>query len=113
MNVRIDLNEPKIMAKVTNDRFGELAAKLWKDRMDKFTPNDTGTMLKNVHFYPFQIHYFTEGYPAVVYYNRRGAHFQIKKSPYATDHWDKKAEQAGQKDILYRELNDALRSGQY
>lgn len=113
MNVRIDLNEPKIYAKVTNDRFGRFVAEEWKRLIDPYTPSDTDTMRRNVRFRPFQIHYFTTGYPAIVYYNRRGAHFQTKNSEFATDHWDIKAEQAGQKDKLYRELNSALRSGRY
>ena len=34
MNVRIDLNEPKILAKVQNDRFGLLVSNEWKRLID-------------------------------------------------------------------------------
>lgn len=116
MNIRIDLNEPQILAKVQSDRFGEFVAKSWKDLIDPYTPKDTGTLMQNVRFYPFQIHYYTEGYPEIVYYNRRGVKFITQgsgRNPYATDHWDIKAEQAGQKGKLYRTINNALQSGQY
>ena len=44
MNVRIDLNEPKILAKVQNDRFGLLVSNEWKRLIDPYTPRDTGTL---------------------------------------------------------------------
>ena len=33
-----------------------------------------------------------------------------KKNPYATDHWDIKAAEAGQTDKLYQTINDALKN---
>lgn len=111
MNVRIDLNEPKILAKVQNDRFGLLVSNEWKRLIDPYTPRDTGTMQNNVRFYPFKIHYFTEGYPEKVYYGY-DMNFQ-KKNPYSTYEWDKAAANAGQLDKLTRTLNNALQSGQY
>lgn len=111
MNLRIDLNEPRIREKVTSDRFGLLVSNEWKRLIDPYTPRDTQTMQNNVRFYPFKIHYFTEGYPEKVYYGYN-MNFQ-KKNPYSTYEWDKAAEKAGQKNKLYRTLNNALQSGRF
>ena len=44
MEVKIDLNEPKIIKKVTNDRFGLFVSNEWKRLIDPYTPRDTGIM---------------------------------------------------------------------
>ena len=111
MNVRIDLNEPKILAKVQNDRFGLLVSNEWKRLIDPYTPRDTGTMQDTAKLYPFKIHYIQKDYPEKVYYGY-DLNFQ-KKNPYSTYEWDIKAEQAGQKDKLYRTLNNVLQSGRF
>ena len=114
MNLRIDLNEPRIREKVTSDRFGRLVSLEWKRLIDPYTPRDTGTMQDNAEIKPFQIIYRGaktkngKHYAADVYYNR-GANFQ-KKNPYSTYEWDIAAEQAGQKDKLYRTLNNELQA---
>ena len=110
MNVRIDLNEPKILAKVQNDRFGLLVSNEWKRLIDPYTPRDTGTMQDTAKLYPFKIHYI-QPYSVYVYYGK-GKNFQ-KKNPYSTYEWDFAAEKAGQKDKLYRTLNNALQSGRF
>ena len=110
MNVRIDLNEPKILAKVNNDRFGLLVSNEWKRLIDPYTPRDTGTMQDTAMKYPFQIHYI-QPYSRRIYY---GYDFNFQhNNPYSTYEWDIAAEKAGQKDKLYRTLNNALQSGQY
>lgn len=110
MNVRIDLNEPKILAKVQNDRFGLLVSNEWKRLIQPYEPRDTNTMSSTAKLYPFKIHYI-QPYSARVYY---GKDFKFqKKNPYSTYEWDIKAEEAGQLDKLYRTLNNALQSGQY
>ena len=117
MNVRIDLNEPKILAKVQNDRFGTFTAQTWKRLIDPYTPRDTGVLQDTAQIQPWQIIYRGaktkngKYYAAYVYYNR-GANFQ-KKNPCSTYEWDIAAEKAGQKDKLYRTLNNALRSGRF
>lgn len=111
MNLRIDLNEPRILEKVTNDRFGLLVSNEWKRLIDPYTPRDTGTMQETAKLYPFKIHYIQKDYPEKVYYGY-DLNFQ-KKNPYSTYEWDIKAEQAGQKDKLYRTLNNALQSGRF
>lgn len=111
MNLRIDLNEPRIREKVTSDRFGLLVSNEWKRLIDPYTPRDTGTMQETAKLYPFKIHYIQKDYPEKVYYGY-DLNFQ-KKNPYSTYEWDIKAEQAGQKDKLYRALNNALQSGRF
>ena len=110
MNIRIDLNEPQILAKVQNDRFGLLVSNEWKRLIDPYTPRDTGTMQDTAKLYPFKIHYI-QPYSSAVYY-MRNAKFQ-KKNPYSTYEWDKAAANAGQKNKLIRTINSALQSGQY
>lgn len=143
MNVSIDLNKPKIYEKVLNDKFGRYVALEWKRLIDTYTPRDTGNLMNNVRYNPFEIHYKSpyahymytgEVYVDPVYkvggfysetygwYSRPGVikipsgrslNYVKNKNPYATDHWDEVAEQAGQKDKLYRILNNALRTGNY
>lgn len=117
MNLRIDLNEPRIREKVTSDRFGLLVSNEWKRLIDPYTPRDTGTMQDTAQTQPWKIIYRGaktkngKYYAAYVYYNK-GANFQ-KKNPYSTYEWDKAAEKAGQKNKLYRTLNNALQSGRF
>ena len=110
MNLRIDLNEPRIREKVTSDRFGRLVSLEWKRLIDPYTPRDTGTMQSSARVQPWKIHY-TANYSEYVYY-MSNAKFQ-KKNPYSTYEWDIAAENAGQKDKLYRTLNNALQSGRF
>lgn len=110
MKCKINLNKSRIRAKVTNDRFGKFAALEWKKLIDPYTPRDTGGLEGNVSIMPFKLKY-KQRYASYVYYGRN-MKFQ-KKNPYSTYEWDKAAEKAGQKDKLYRTLNNALRSGNY
>ena len=110
MNLRVDLNEPRIRKKVTNDKFGLLVSNEWKRLIDPYTPRGTGTMQSSARVQPWKIHYAAK-YSEYVYY-MSNAKFQ-KKNPYSTYEWDKAAENAGQKDKLYRILNNALQSGRF
>ena len=142
MNVRIDLNEPRILQKVTNDEFGSYVSYEWKRLIDPYTPAETELMMGSVKLRPWEIEYF-QPYSAYMYYGEiwidpifhcsgfmteegwksrfgvkkipSGRRFDYRKDPnkYATDHWDEKAEQAGQKEKLYRTLNNALQSGNF
>lgn len=142
MNVRIDLNEPKILQTIKSDRFGEHAAQTWKDIIDPYTPKDTGLTMESARIYPWIIHYI-QPWSAYIYNGKLyvdpiynvGAFFNAdygfwsrpgvkkipsgkplnyqKNNPYATDHWDKKAEQAGQKEKLAKTLESALKSGRF
>ena len=60
--------------------------------------------------YPWKIHYI-QPYSGRVY-NGSDMNFQ-KKNPYSTYEWDIAAEKAGQKDKLYRTLNNASQSGRF
>ena len=117
MNVRIDLNEPKIFAKVQNDRFGLLVSNEWKRLIDPYTPRDTGVLQDTAQIEPWKTTYrgakTSNGkyYAAYVYYGY-DKNFQ-HKNPYSTYEWDKAAANAGQLDKLTRTLNNALQSGQY
>lgn len=114
MNLHIDLNEPRIVEKVTSDRFGRYVSLEWKRLIDPYSPRDTGTLMgitgQTVDILPFKLHYKSK-YAEKVYYGYN-MNFQ-KKNPYSTYEWDKAAEQAGQKDKLYRTLNNALQSGKF
>lgn len=110
MQVRVDLNEQKIINKVTNDRFGLLASNEWKRLIDPYTPRDTGTMQEGARVRPFEIHYVAP-YSQYVYYGKEMAFRH--KNPYSTYEWDVAAKNAGQVDKLTRTLNNALQSGQY
>ena len=110
MELKINLNEPRIREKVTSDRFGLLVSNEWKRLIDPYTPRDTGTMQDTAVLGAFNIHYKTP-YATRIYYGR-GYNFQ-KKNPYSTYEWDIKAVEAGQLDKLYRTLNNALQSGQF
>ena len=110
MNIKIELNEPNIIRKVTNDRFGLLTANEWKRLIDPYTPRATGMLEETTAFRPFLIHY-KMNYAEYVYYGH-DKNFR-KKNPYSTYEWDLAAEKAGQKDKLYRTLNNALQSGRY
>lgn len=110
MNLRIDLNEPRIKEKVTNNRFGLFVSNEWKRLIDPYTPRDTGIMQDTATKEPWRIHYKTK-YAEKIYYGSDMT-FQ-KKNPYSTYEWDIKAFQAGQGDKLYRTLNNALQSGRF
>ena len=115
MNLRIDLNEPRIREKVTSDRFGLLVSNEWKRLIDPYTPRDTGVLMgitgQAVDRIPFGIHYKSK-YASKVYYGRY-MNFKRHKNSCATYEWDVAAERAGQKNKLYRILNAALRSGKF
>lgn len=118
MEIQINLNLPNIIEKVTNDEFGLFVSHEWKKLINPYTPYRTGTLMRVVDEFPFKLHYrATQGdagkgesaqaYPAYVY-NSTGWNFNKSFHPAATDHWDIKAEQAGQKDKLYQSLNNYL-----
>lgn len=131
MNLRIDLNEPQIIQKVTNDRLGNFVANEWWKLLKPYTPYESGTMFQSVKIRPWEVEYF-QPYSAYMYngelmvdpvtgssYARQGSKkvgtgTKLKYSkPGTTDHWDEKAVQAGQKNSLYRAINSALRSGRF
>ena len=117
MEIKIDLNEPKIIDKVKNDRFGLFVSSEWKRLLDPYTPRDTGIMQDTAKREPWKITYrgakTSNGkyYAAYVYYGY-DKNFQ-HKNPYSTYEWDIKASQSGQLDKLYRTLNNGLQNGNF
>lgn len=108
MNVKIDIDQQKVVSKVTNDKFGLFVSNEWKRLIDPYTPRDTGILMQSAKLSQFQIHYI-QPYATKVYY---GKDFKFKKkNPYSTYEWDKAAANAGQLDKLYRTINNALQSG--
>lgn len=108
MNVKFELDEQKILSKVTNDKFGLFVSNEWKRLIQPYEPRDTNTMSSTAKLYQFKIHYI-QPYATKVYY---GKDFKFKKkNPYSTYEWDKAAANAGQLNKLYRTLNNALQSG--
>ena len=116
MEIKIDLNEPKIIEKVTNDRFGLFVSNEWKRLIDPYTPRDTGTLQDTAKKEPWRIIYDAKAsngksYASAVYY---GTYMRFqKKNPYSTYEWDIKASQSGQLDKLYRTLNNGLQNGNF
>lgn len=113
--IRAEIDESKIIRKVTNDEFGLFVAKTWRDLIDPYVPYRTGQLAgvegTTVQVSSWEIWYKMK-YAEYVYFSN-GWDFSKNMHKSATDHWDIAAEKAGQKDKLYRTINNALQSGQY
>lgn len=113
--IYFELDESKIIRKVTNDEFGLLVSKTWRDLIDPYVPYRTGQLAGvegvTVITDPWEIWYRME-YAEAVYYSN-GWDFSKEMHKSATDHWDIAAEKAGKKESIYRTLNKALQSGRY
>lgn len=140
VKAKVNIDSGKITGRFKSDKFGLFAASEWKKLINPFTPRDNGILINTAVLSPFKItyiqpysHYVYTGVkyvdpvykvggfysPDYGWFSRPGIKkipsdeplkYQ-KKSPFATDHWDKKAEAAGQKDKLYQSINAALESG--
>ena len=110
--IRVELDESKIIRKVTNDEFGLFVAKTWRDLIDPYVPYRTGQLSGNlgetVQVSPWEIWYKMK-YATYVYFSN-GWDFSKNMHKSATDHWDKAAENAGQKNKLYTAINAYLKS---
>lgn len=133
MNCEVHLNKAHIIRKVTNDRFGLFLSNEWKRLINPYTPKDNGIMMQTALLRPFEIEYIQPYshfmYMGIVYVdpetNSPWARFGVEKvptsrkleyqknNPFATDHWDIKAAEAGQLNKLYRILNNGLESGRF
>ncbi len=110
--IRVDFNYPKILQKVTGYELGTYIASEWKKLINPYTPHDTGKMENTAKITPWHIEYDSKSiggypYPRRVYYDE-SLNFQTNYNPYATHHWDRAAEQAGQKETLYKQINAYL-----
>lgn len=108
--IKIELNEPKILDKVKNDKFGLFLAQEWKRLISPYTPRREGTLEDTAQVRPFEIEYI-KPYSAYVYYGEK-FHFRTDGNPYATFKWDKAAANNGQKDKLIRAANKYLGIGE-
>lgn len=114
MNIDVKINDAAVVGKVESDQMGLLVSQEWKRLIDPYTPRDTGQLMGlfgGVDIEPFKLHY-TSPYAAAVYYNTRGAEFKTGgsgRNPYATDHWDEAAANAGQLNKLYQAVNARLK----
>lgn len=66
-NVKVELNVPKILNKVENEKFGNFLAHEWKRLINPYTPHRTGNLERNVTYKPFAIKYVSP-YAAYQYY---------------------------------------------
>ena len=57
--VRVELNESRILNKLTNQRFGLFVAHEWKRLINPYTPHKTGNLERNVKYRPFEIEYLS------------------------------------------------------
>ena len=104
--VKVVLNEPSILNKVKNDKFGLFLAQEWKRLISPYTPRREGTLEDTAQVRPFEIEYI-QPYSAYVYYGEE-FHFRKDGNPYATFKWDNAAAKNGQKDKLIRAANKYL-----
>lgn len=115
MEIDIRIDDERVLKKVSSDKFGTFVSQSWKRLLDPYTPFRTGNLIgainTNVAIKPFAIEYNT--IYAEYVYESEGWDFFKERSPFATDHWDEKAAQAGQLDKLYRTLNNGLQSGRF
>ena len=113
MKLTIKINDPSILQKVKSDKFGKFVANEWKRLINPYTPRRTGQLIgvtgATVEILPFEIGYKMDYAEDV--YESTGRNFYQELSPFATDHWDQKAEKAGQKDKLLKTINAGLSSG--
>jgi hypothetical protein len=59
VKAEVKLNMPKILDKVTNDKFGLFLAHEWKRLINPYTPHRTGNLERNVSYKPFEITYLS------------------------------------------------------
>lgn len=108
VTVKVTLNEPQILSKVNNDKFGLFMAQEWKRQISPFTPRREGTLEDTAIVRPFEIEYI-QPYSHRIYYGD-DFNFRTDNNPYATSQWDKAAENAGQKDKLATACNKFLKT---
>jgi hypothetical protein len=59
VKAEVVLNMPRILDKVTNDKFGLFLSHEWKRLINPFTPHRTGNLERNVVYRPFEIEYIS------------------------------------------------------
>ena len=59
ISAKVELNIPRILDKVENDKFGLFLAHKWKRLINPYTPHRTGNLERNVQYRPFEIEYLS------------------------------------------------------
>ena len=59
VKAKVELNVPRILNKVENDKFGLFLAHDWKRLINPYTPHRTGNLERNVTYRPFEIEYLS------------------------------------------------------
>lgn len=59
ISAKVELNIPRILDKVENDKFGLFLAHKWKRLINPYTPHRTGNLERNVVYRPFEIEYLS------------------------------------------------------
>lgn len=106
VKIEVVLDEPSILKKVKNDRFGLFVAQEWKRLISPYTPRRDGILEDTAQVRPFEIEYI-QPYSAYVYYGE-DFNFRRDSNPYATHHWDNAAENGGQRTKLTNAANKYL-----
>lgn len=59
IETKVELNMPRILNKVENDKFGLFLAHEWKRLINPYTPHRDGNLERNVAYRPFEIEYLS------------------------------------------------------
>ena len=111
VKVNLSLIQKDISEPLNSNKFGLFLAQEWKRLISPYTPRREGQLEDTAQVRPFEIEYI-QPYSAYVYYGET-FNFRRDSNPYATFKWDNAAAKNGQKDKLYRTLNNALQSGRF
>lgn len=131
INVKVNIDENKIIERFKSNLFGLKLASEWKKQIDPYVPRNTGYLMNNITIKPFEIVYHAPyahfQYMGVVYedpdthsaWARKGVKkiiragpqalvYDLSKNPYATSEWDKAARDAGKVNNLAQIMSDYL-----
>lgn len=59
IGIKVELNSPRILNKVDNNKMGLFLAHEWKRLINPYTPHRTGNLERNVTYKPFEIKYLS------------------------------------------------------
>lgn len=134
MTLSVNLNREKAVEVFKSDKFGFAVSHEWKRLINKYTPRNTGMLMITTELLPFAIKYLESyahyQYEGTLYVSPTTGSswaefgenkiptgvdltYSTSENPYATDHWDQKAAQAGELEKLYQVLNDLLATGRF
>lgn len=132
IEVKVNINEPKILSRFESNLFGSKLASEWKKLIDQYVPRKTGYLMNNITIRPFEIVYHApyahfqyigvvyedpnthsawakKGVKKVIRAGPQALKYDRRKNPYATSEWDKVARDAGKTTTLAQIMSDYLR----